>query len=268
MPELPEVETIRCSLLGNVGAVIKDIEFRRTDIIKLQDFEPASVIGYYIRDIRRRGKYLILDLEPGYTLVVHLGMTGRFYMQNEDTEISEPHVHMIVYLDNGYKLVYMDARRFGGVRFLTDPECIFCRMGREPLSAEFTDRYLQEICRDRKVAIKTLLLNQNCIAGIGNIYADEALFDARIRPDRPAGTLRPAEIKRLRKAIVKVLQASIAQRGTTFRDFRDGYNKSGEFQELLQVYGKNGCPCNICGQTLKKEIIGGRSSHFCEHCQK
>lgn len=268
MPELPEVETIRRSLLGNVGAVIKDIEFRRTDIIKLQDYEPAGVIGQHITDIRRRGKYLILDLEPGYTLVVHLGMTGRFYMQDEDTEVKEPHIHMIIYLDNGHKLIYLDPRRFGGVRFLTDPECIFCRMGVEPFSPEFTDRYLREVCRDRKVAIKTLLLNQHCIAGIGNIYADEALFDARIRPDRPAGSLRPAEIKRLRQSIVKVMQASIDQRGTTFRDFRDGYNQSGEFQELLQVYGKTDCPCNICGKILKKEIIGGRSSHFCEHCQK
>ncbi len=268
MPELPEVETIRRSLLENVGAVIKDIEFRRTDIIKAQDYEPAGVIGQHIREIRRRGKYLIMELEPGYTLVVHLGMTGRFYIQDEEAEIIAPHVHMVVSLDNGHKLIYLDPRRFGGVRFLTDPECIFCQMGREPLSPEFTDRYLQEICRDRKVAIKTLLLNQHCIAGIGNIYADEALFDARIRPHRPAGSLRPAEIKRLRKAIVKVLQASINQRGTTFRDFRDGYNKSGEFQELLQVYGKTDCPCKKCGQILKRDIIGGRSSHYCEHCQK
>ncbi len=268
MPELPEVETIRRSLLKNVGAMIKDIAFFRTDIIKRQDFEPAEVIGQPINDIRRRGKYLILDLEPGYTLVVHLGMTGRFYMQDEDAEIKEPHIHMIIYLDNGYKLIYLDPRRFGGIRFLSDPQCIFCSMGVEPFSPEFTDRYLREICRGRKVAIKTLLLNQHCIAGIGNIYADEALFDARIRPDRPAGSLRPAEIKRLRRSIVKVMQASIDQRGTTFRDFRDGYNKSGEFQELLQVYGKTGCPCNICGKILKKEKIGGRSSHFCEHCQE
>lgn len=268
MPELPEVETIRCSLLENIGAVIKDIEFRRTDIIKLQDYKPALLLGQHIRDIRRRGKYLILDLEPGYTLVVHLGMSGRFYMQDEDAQISAPHVHMIIYLDNGYKLIYMDARRFGGVRFMTDPEKIFCHMGPEPLSEEFTDSYLREVCRNRKAAIKTLLLNQNLIAGIGNIYADEALFAARIRPGRPAGSLRPAEIKRLRQAVVKVLQASIAQRGTTFRDFRDGYNKSGEFQQLLQVYGKTDCCCNICGQTLKKDIIGGRSTHYCEHCQK
>jgi formamidopyrimidine-DNA glycosylase len=268
MPELPEVETIRRSLLANVGAVIRDIEFCRTDIIKAQDYDPAGVIGQQIREIRRRGKYLIMELEPGHTLVVHLGMTGRFYMQETDTESSAPHVHMIIYLDNGYKLIYLDPRRFGGVKFLNDPECIFCRMGREPLSPEFTDRYLQEICRDRKVAIKTLLLNQQCIAGIGNIYADEALFDARIRPHRPAGSLRPAEIKRLRKAIVKVLLASINQRGTTFRDFRDGYNKSGEFQELLQVYGRTGCPCKVCGRILTKDVIGGRSSHYCEHCQK
>lgn len=268
MPELPEVETIRYSLMENVGAVIKEFEFRRTDIIKVQDYQPSLLAGQRIRDIRRRGKYLILDLEPGYTLVIHLGMSGRFYMQEEEKEISIPHVHMIIYLDNGYKLVFMDARRFGGVRFMTNPENLFSHMGPEPFSRGFTDNYLREICRDRKVAIKTLLLNQHCIAGIGNIYADEALFDARIRPDRPAGSLRSTELKRLRRSIVKVLKASIEQRGTTFRDFRDGYNQSGEFQELLQVYGKTDCPCNICGRVLKKEIIGGRSSHFCEYCQK
>ena len=268
MPELPEVETIRRSLLGNIGAVIQDIELRRTDIIKRQDYEPTGAIGQTISAIRRRGKYLIVDLEPGYTLVVHLGMSGRFYQENEEIEVSDLHVHMVIHLNNGRKLIYMDPRRFGGVRFLCDPECIFCRMGVEPFSPAFTAQYLREICRDRKVAIKTLLLNQQCIAGIGNIYADEALFAARIRPDRPAGSLRLAEIKRLRSSIVQVMQASIDQGGTTFRDFRNGYNKSGEFQKMLQVYGKTDGACNTCGKAIKKVVIGGRSAHFCEHCQK
>jgi formamidopyrimidine-DNA glycosylase len=268
VPELPEVETIRCSLLGNVGTAIKEVQIKRADIIKVQDYQPEILIGQHICDIRRRGKYLILDLEPGYALVVHLGMSGRFYMQAEDMETNAPHIHMIIQLDNQCKLIYMDARRFGGIRFLNDPESIFHQMGPEPLSLEFTDEYLHEILQNRRTAIKTLLLNQSLIAGIGNIYADEALFAARILPARPAGSLRPAEVKRLRQAIVDVLQASITQRGTTFRDFRDGYNKTGDFQQLLQVYGKTGCSCNICGKALKKEKIGGRSSHYCEHCQK
>ena len=268
MPELPEIETIRRSLLQNIGAAIKGIEIRRPDIIRAQEYPADQLIGQQIRELRRRGKYLILDLNPGYALVVHLGMSGRFYMLGEDVVPSAPHIHMVFHLDNQHQLIYMDARRFGGIWFLSDTECIFRRMGVEPLSSGFTNRCLQEICQDRKVAIKTLLLNQNQIAGIGNIYADEALFAAHIRPERPAGSLCAAEIKRLRLAIVTILQASIDHRGTTFRDFRDGYNKAGEFQQWLQVYGKTDCPCNICGSKLKKKVIGGRSSHYCEHCQK
>lgn len=268
MPELPEIETIRRSLLDQVGAAFESIEFKRTDIIKIQDFEPAQLIGQRISDIRRRGKYFILEMEPSYAMVVHLGMSGRFYMLDQDAEIEGPHVHMIIYLDNGCKLVYMDPRRFGGVRFMTDPERQFCHMGVEPLGDGFTNHCLQMICKDRKANIKAVLLNQNLIAGIGNIYADEALFAARIRPDRPAGSLTMTEIKRLRKAIVEVLQGSIAHRGTTFRDFRDGYNESGQFQQLLQVYGRTGCPCNVCGRILTKAVIGGRGTHYCQHCQK
>lgn len=268
MPELPEIETIRTTLAMNTGARITAVEIKRADIIKREDFPPQELCGQAIMEIKRRGKYLLLTLENGSFLVVHLGMSGRFYMLPAETEEEAPHIHFVVYLDNGIKLVYQDARRFGGIRLCGETESLFSRMGVEPLSRQFSTAYLAGICKDRRVAIKTLLLNQNLISGIGNIYADEALFMAGIRGYRPAGSLTAAEIKRLRRAIIKVLKQSIQERGTTFRDFRDGFNQSGNFQNCLQVYGRTDQPCTICGGIIKKEIIGGRSSHYCEHCQK
>lgn len=268
MPELPEVETIRRSLLENTGARIKQIEILRADIIRKQDYNPEELAGQVILEIKRRGKYLILVMEKGLALVVHLGMSGRFYMQAEEAPILDRHVHMVMHLDNRQKILYMDARRFGGIWFSKEPASLFAHMGQEPLEEEFTSTYLSKICSNRKVAIKTLLLNQNLISGIGNIYADEALFAARIRPGREAGSLSAREIKRLHKAIVQVLLSSIEKCGTTFRDFRDGYNQSGQFQSYLKVYGKTDTPCSSCGRMIKKDIIGGRSSHYCARCQK
>ena len=268
MPELPEVETIRRSLLGNIGAHVLKIEMIRADIIRKQDYLPDALHGQSLTEIKRRGKYLILMMEKDLSLVVHLGMSGRFYMQGEDVPILAPHVHMIIYLDNKQKVLYQDPRRFGGIWFSQDPESLFTHMGQEPLEKGFTSSYLSDICCNRKAAIKTLLLNQNLIAGIGNIYADEALFAAQIRPNRAAGSLSEREIKRLHRAINKVLQSSIENCGTTFRDFRDGYNQSGQFQSYLNVYGKTDTPCKTCGFIIKNDRIGGRSSHYCEKCQQ
>ena len=230
MPELPEVETIRRILLENVGARIKQMEFKRTDIIRRQDYPLEILTGQVIKDVARRGKYLILSLENECCIVIHLGMSGRFYMLGEGEVIKEPHVHLIIHLDNHCQLLYQDARRFGGIWLTKEPISIFGHMGVEPLGPEFTGAYLTRICHNRKVAVKTLLLNQNLISGIGNIYADEALFAARIKPDRAAGSLSEREIKRLHLAIIEVLENSIKLRGTTFRDYRDGYNQSGQFQ--------------------------------------
>jgi len=268
MPELPEVETIRLSLQCIIGLKIDYIEVRRGDIIRQEDFPSGELHGQTITGIRRRGKYLALELANGLCMVVHMGMSGRFYLQPEEEAIEVPHVHLIIHLENQMQLIYQDARRFGGVWLCRDPESLFTHMGVEPLSKAFTAEYLAGITHNRKVAIKTLLLNQNLIAGIGNIYADEALFSAGIRGDRQAGSLLPGEIKRLRQAIIKVLRQSIKQRGTTFRDFRDGFNRTGSFQESLQVYGKAQQTCPLCGNLILKEQIGGRSSHYCPQCQK
>lgn len=268
MPELPEIETIKNSLAGIVGARITGTDFRRQDIIKREDFAPELLAGMAVRSIGRRGKFLIICLEKGYYLVVHLGMSGRFYRLPAGQDIEAPHVHLAIHLDNGCQLVYQDPRRFGGIRLCRDLQPVFARMGAEPLSNQFTARCLAELCQGRKVAIKNLLLNQCLISGIGNIYADEALFRARVRGTRPAGSLTESEIKRLHRAVRKVLQQSIEEQGTTFRDYRDGWNQEGNFQNFLNVYGQTGQACPVCGRAIEKEIIGGRSSHYCAHCQK
>lgn len=268
MPELPEVETIRRSLAINKGASITSLDIFRPEVVRRKDFELEEIYGQIIINIKRRGKSLVLVMKNRLNLVVHLGMSGRFYMMNEDDLITEPHVHVVIHLDNDCKLVYQDARRFGGVRLVKDINQFFKHLGYEPLSPHFNAACLGEILKNRRVAIKSLLLNQNLIAGIGNIYADEALFGAGIRPDRPAGSLNEVEITRLCSSIKKVLKTSIRQRGTTFRDYRDGYNRAGSFQNSLKVYGRAGEPCLLCGDILKKDRIGGRGTHFCERCQK
>ena len=268
MPELPEIETIKNSLAGIVGARITGTDFRRQDIIKREDFAPELLAGMAVRSIGRRGKFLIIYLEKGYYLVVHLGMSGRFYRLPAGQDIEAPHVHLAIHLDNGCQLVYQDPRRFGGIRLCRDLQPVFARMGVEPLSNQFTARCLAELCQGRKVTIKNLLLHQCLISGIGNIYADEALFRARVRGTRPAGSLTESEIKRLHRAVRKVLRQSIEEQGTTFRDYRDGWNQEGNFQNFLNVYGQTGQACPVCGRAIEKEIIGGRSSHYCAHCQK
>ncbi len=269
MPELPEVETIKKSLAVNEGARISKIEIIRPDIIRTRDFEPEAVHGLTIDSFRRRGKYLIITLAGSdYYILVHMGMSGRFYMLEGQDEVAEKHVHLILQLDNGKKMVFQDPRRFGGVWLLRNPDTIICKLGKEPLNRDFCTAYLRSIIENRRIAIKTLILDQKLIAGIGNIYADEALFLARIRPDRAAGSLADEEVVRLNRAIKKVLRKGIEKRGTTFRDYRDGNNDRGGFQEHLQVYGREGEKCLVCGSLIIREQIGGRSSHYCESCQK
>lgn len=268
MPELPEIETIRRSFSPIINSKIAGVNIIREDILKLKDFTANDILGKLIVDIRRRGKFLDIVIEQDKHLILHLGMSGKCYMVDETILINEPHVHFILNLDNNIKIVYQDPRRFGGVWFVGDYNKFFSHMGLEPLSDDFTSEYLTNLIKNRKVAIKNLILNQRLIAGIGNIYADEALFLAGIKPNRPAHTLSKKEVTKLREAIREILKYSIEQRGTTFRDFRDGYNQIGNFQNYLKVYGKKNQSCPNCGDILTLEKIGGRSSHYCPSCQK
>lgn len=267
MPELPEVETIRTCLEVHQGAGIVKVVVRRPDIIRRADFEIPDLTCLSIQEVRRRGKYLDLVLSDRGHLILHMGMSGRFYQVQEPGQIDEPHVHLVVYLSNEAVLVYQDARRFGGVWLVQDVRDFFEHLGVEPLSRAFNRAYLEKVLKNRKIAIKTLLLDQRLISGIGNIYADEALFMAGILPDRPSSSLEDREIEVLVKAIKKVLRQGIEQRGTTFRDFRDGYNQMGGFQEHLKVYGRFQEPCPTCNRPLDRIRLGGRSTHYCSHCQ-
>jgi formamidopyrimidine-DNA glycosylase len=268
MPELPEVETIIRSLQTNIGASINNIEIRREDILRLEEFPASELHDKTIKSIRRRGKFLIFEMGRNLNLIFHLGMSGRFYMLTAAEIPSEKHVHVILYLNNGVNLVYQDPRRFGGVWMVREPEHFFCHMGREPLSPNFTAAYLEDILKQRKAPVKNLLLNQHLISGIGNIYADESLFAASIRPDRQAASLSRQEIKKLHRSIRKVLRQGIELRGTTFRDYRDAFNESGGFQDYLKVYGRHNQPCPQCGKPIQRIRIGGRSTHFCTNCQR
>lgn len=267
MPELPEVETIRSCLECHQGARIVRVEVKRADIIRRAEFEVAELEGLSIQEVKRRGKYVDLVMSSRYHLILHMGMSGRFYQVEKPTQIESAHVHLVIYLDNDAVLVYQDARRFGGVWLVKHARDFFGHLGVEPLSRAFNTDYLVKVLKGRKIAIKTLLLDQRLISGIGNIYADEALFMAGVLPERPSSSLNRRETKILVKAIKKVLRQGIEQRGTTFRDFRDGYNQMGGFQDHLKVYGRFREPCPTCSRPLERVRLGGRSTHYCTHCQ-
>jgi len=266
MPELPEVETIVRALKGNIGAQIENFEIIRQDMIRQEEFAPEKLKGKTIYNIRRRGKFLVFELDADLYLVFHLGMSGRFFMVSGVQE-TDKHIHAKIHLNNDTLLIFRDPRRFGGIWFICDIEKFFRHLGKEPLAEEFTSSYLKEILSNRKAPVKNLLLNQNLISGIGNIYADEALFAAGIRPDRSAASLNQDEIEKLHHAIRQVLHQGIEFRGTTFRDYRDAFNESGNFQNHLKVYGRYNQPCLICNNPIQRLRIGGRSSHFCNNCQ-
>ena len=267
MPELPEVETIKESLQGIVGLTIENIDIIRPDYIRLWENQPADYMGQQISAITRRVKYLIFETTGQLYLTAHLGMSGRIYFEPRGKE-REKHVHVVLELSNEQELWFQDARRFGGLWLVKHLHHMFRTMGVEPLSRSFNARHLEHLLRNRRVAIKTLLLNQRVISGIGNIYADEALYKAGIRPDRPAGSLQPVEVQRLCKAIKQVLRSGIEQRGTSLRDYQDGFKQKGSFQDHLKVYGHQDQPCPRCQQPLVRQVINGRSSHFCPSCQK
>jgi formamidopyrimidine-DNA glycosylase len=274
MPELPEVETVRRTLQPKLtGLTITCVHLCLPKIIRTPGPEEFKKIitNKKILRVDRRGKYLLLGLSGGYTLAVHLRMTGRLVYAAGDVPPTK-HTHIILQLDNGHKLIFTDMRQFGGMWLVPtaalDSLSGYKDLGVEPLDECFTrDFFRKELCR-RRTRIKSLLLNQTFIAGLGNIYADEVLHRAGINPERQAETLRPREIKRLHQAIIDVLMEAIDNRGTTVRDYIDGNGLAGSYQELLRVYQREGKPCLHCGQVITRKKVGGRSSYYCPACQK
>ena len=267
MPELPEVETIRAQLAPRLeGRTLTRVEILDPRLTRPYDlFEVAEELeGDTVVAVERRGKYLLLRLESGLGLLVHLRMTGSFGF----TPVS--HERAVLELDDGSRLVYRDVRRFGTWLVHEDPELAPYRApktGPEPLGSRFSTRWLAAQLARRRAPLKGVLLDQRVVAGLGNIYADEALWRARLNPLRAANDLVEEEVARLTRAIRAALRAGIDRQGSTLRDYAAPNGASGSMQEEFRVYGRDGEPCRRCGTTISKTRVGGRGTWFCPRCQ-
>ena len=271
MPELPEVETIARTLEPAVcNRLITGIELLYRPLLRRGGRKGLdSLRGRRVLAVRRRGKMLIIEFEGGRTLVFHLKMTGQFSFAATG-EARDKHTRLVVrFEDAKNELRFRDVRKFGFLLCLEgDPEAVcgeLACLGPEPLEVGLTE--FAAILGRRKGRIKSLLLNQTLIAGIGNIYADEMLFDARIHPETSASSLGKKMIERLYDSMKEILTLAIAEKGSTLQDYRDAEGKAGNFQFFHRVYDRKGEPCVTCGTPIRMTRIGGRSSHFCPKCQ-
>lgn len=273
MPELPEVEVIRRALtpcvVGREIVEARIAESRLTRRRGTPEEVATAVVGRTVRALHRRGKCILFDLGEE-SLVVRLGMTGQLlWCESRDVFRPDGHTHARLGLAGGGILSFRDVRKFGEMFLLpTDAIDAALGIGVEPLSAAFTVTTFREVCQASRVRIKPFLLDQGKIAGIGNIYADEALFRARIRPTRRASSLRLEEIRALRKSIRAVLRAAIGHRGSSISDFRDPCGEPGRFAPLHRVYHRHGEPCVLCGTPIRRIVLGQRGTHFCPTCQR
>lgn len=295
MPELPEVETIARGLDKRIaGDTIESVWIGdKPQVLKSPAAEIASVLQHSrIVHVRRAGKHLVFDLETSPRLtskgrtrtrgangfartntldaqwIVHLGMTGQLLIGPPEAEILK-HTHAILKLQSGRELRFVDMRRFGRlsvVRISAEQESGFGAPGLEPLDIDL--KHFIPLFHSRKTPIKSALLNQKLLSGVGNIYADESLFRAKVRPRRRAASLTHAELLKLHKGLQKVLREAIKLGGSSVSDYVDAEGHEGFFQLKHMVYGREGKPCFVCGTPIKRVIIAGRSSHYCPHCQK
>ena len=275
MPELPEVETVRRGLAPRVvGRTLLDVDIRDGRLTAPEDPREVGMEldGERFAGVGRRGKYLLFGFETGRTLVVHLRMTGWFHHRPLGASDPEPtHIRAVFHLDGGSSLLYCDQRRFGTMR-LIEPGGLDAylkpRAGPEPLSPEWSPRRLRADIAGRRAPVKALLLNQGIVAGVGNIYADEALWQARIHPLRPGGGLSAAEARRLHAAVVESLERGIDSRGASIRDYRDVDGERGAMQERFAVYARTGEPCPRCGTPIEKIRVAQRGTHLCPRCTR
>ncbi len=273
MPELPEVETIKRSLEELiVGLTFLEARLITPQILRFPSPGVFSerLAGERIRRIGRRGKYLLIFLGGKLILAFHLRMTGRLVYAPPGSTLLK-HTHAVFELSNGFLLLYSDMRRFGRMALIESDRLDdwpgLKNLGVEPLEEGFTRDFLKKGLKRRRTKIKTLLLDQTFIAGLGNIYADEALYRAGISPEKTAASLTSREVARLYLAIREVLEEGIINRGTSFKDYVDGLGRSGSNQEKLCVYNREGRPCRACGGPVSRIKLGGRSSYHCPKCQ-
>jgi formamidopyrimidine-DNA glycosylase len=274
MPELPEAETIARDLLKRAhGARVAGVRVHKHDILAPGTSATRlarALRGRTLENVGRRGKNVVLEFDSGARLIVNLGMTGRIVASDSPRSAELRHVAARILLTDGRALLYDDARRFGRLDLRdaagwTERAAL---LGVEPLSEAFTPDLLFALTRNSAVPLRNWLLDQRRIAGVGNIYANEALFRAAVRPTRRARRLTRAEAARLHPALRMVLEESIALRGTTVSDYRDGEGAEGGFEPRLRVYGREGLPCIVCGAPIKRIVLSNRSAFYCPQCQR
>jgi formamidopyrimidine-DNA glycosylase len=273
MPELPEVETLRRQLAPVLeGRRVENVEVRDS---RWSDPAPPEAVadalrGRLIERLQRRGKYLIMSFEDDVHLVMHLRMTGNLLLRDDAEEPA--HLRVLFELDSGYRLLFVDVRRFGTGDVLLGTDALAkyfdSRLGVEPLSPDFTAEALRALARGRRQPVKAFLLNQERVAGVGNIYADEALFRAFIHPLRPVGTLRRAQVEALRDAVVETLELGIDSKGASIDDYRHIDGAEGTFQDRFLVHTREGEPCPRCGTPIQKLRVAGRGTYVCPNCQR
>ena len=275
MPELPEVEVVRRGLLSHLpGRTLTNLS---TDGKRMRLPVPVkalkSLTGNRITDVRRRAKYLLIEMDNGAVMVVHLGMTGILGLFPEEADI-DPHDHIRWNLDNGYELRFNDVRRFGSIRVVEPDQAqaleqtIFKANGPEPFSETFAGTYLYKKAHKKKQPVKNFIMDGRVVAGVGNIYANESLFSAGISPVRKAGAISEKRYTLLVEKIREVFTTAIECGGSTISDFLDASMTKGYFQIHFNVYGRRDMPCPICSTPIRQVKLGGRASFFCPACQR
>lgn len=271
MPELPEVETVRRDLAPRVtGRRITGLDVKRGARRLLLGVPQRQLrdclTGRRIDAMGRAGKYLLFHLDNGVSLVVHLRMTGSLRHRTADAP-PDDFVRAVVSLDDGTELRFSDIRKFGTFELVDDVASVTNKLGPEPLTPAFTEEALTATLERRTAPLKSILLDQRRVAGLGNIYVDESLFLAGLHPTVPAGALRPEERSRLHAAIEQTLREGIYHRGASFRDYTDADGKAGSQQNFVRVFRRTGQPCDTCGAEIRRTVVGGRASHWCPRCQ-
>jgi len=272
VPELPEVETVRRSIAPVLeGARIERVEIRDPRLVR--PFDPMIVadalVGERVAEVGRRGKYLIVGFESGRSLLIHLRMTGSLRHARSGALVDDPYTRAVLRLDNGSDVGYRDVRRFGTWELFEQDELapyLATRLGPEPLGP-FSAARLGKRLDGRRAPLKSALLDQRTVAGLGNIYVDEALWQSRLHPLRAAGSLDAPELGRLYRAVRSVLRKAIERQGSTLRDYALPDGAYGTMQEDFRAYGRGGEPCDRCGRPLTRIVVGGRTTTFCPHCQ-
>lgn len=273
MPELPEVEIVRRGLEPVLtGRALERVRIDDPRLTRPLDREDVAreLEGECVDRVDRRGKYLILRFTSGRALLIHLRMTGSLLHARAGALPDDPHRRALLVLDDGTEVAYRDVRRFGTWLLLEPDEVeayVDARVGREPLDEAYASRHLAERLQGRRAPVKAAILDQRTVAGVGNIYADEALWRARIHPLTPAGALEPTQVRALHRGLRRALEHGIARQGSTLRDYRTPSGESGRMQDEFRVYGRAGEPCPRCGTPIEKIRVAGRGTWYCPSCQ-